>query len=235
FQIVLMTRTSSLTKFDQETLTYLNQGQCYELKLKCLKGAENAKLLKSIIKIAFHERRLQYSEQDELNKWKAARPGERIIDVDIPMSSEIKQLKIDPEHVNSIEIGWDPNQPTDISIKIHCISTEFTANKHGGEKGVPLRIQVDTYLDDGKPQSPTTTTNNNNNNNNNNDNNNNDNNNINNYGQLVNSSSCQIKVFKPKGADRKHKRDNDKLAKMAVTQKEHLRPSCDYTILTEVS
>jgi CP2 transcription factor. len=29
---------------------------------------------------------------------------------------------------------------------VNCISTEFTPKKHGGEKGVPFRIQVETYL-----------------------------------------------------------------------------------------
>lgn len=29
---------------------------------------------------------------------------------------------------------------------MNCISTEFTPKKHGGEKGVPFRIQVETYL-----------------------------------------------------------------------------------------
>lgn len=28
---------------------------------------------------------------------------------------------------------------------MNCISTEFTARKHGGEKGVPFRLQVDTF------------------------------------------------------------------------------------------
>ena len=30
-------------------------------------------------------------------------------------------------------------------MKVNCISTEFTPKKHGGEKGVPFRIQVETY------------------------------------------------------------------------------------------
>jgi len=31
-------------------------------------------------------------------------------------------------------------------MQVNCISTEFTPKKHGGEKGVPFRIQVETYL-----------------------------------------------------------------------------------------
>lgn len=30
-------------------------------------------------------------------------------------------------------------------LQVHCISTEFTPRKHGGEKGVPFRVQIDTF------------------------------------------------------------------------------------------
>lgn len=52
--------------------------------------------------------------------------------------------------------------------QVHCISTEFTPRKHGGEKGVPFRIQIDTFAlgDTGE------------------------------YTEHLHSASCQIKVFK---------------------------------------
>ena len=31
------------------------------------------------------------------------------------------------------------------SPQVHCISTEFTPRKKGGEKGVPFRLQIDTF------------------------------------------------------------------------------------------
>lgn len=37
--------------------------------------------LKSIIRVVFHERRLQYSEKELMELWKNNRPGERIIDI----------------------------------------------------------------------------------------------------------------------------------------------------------
>lgn len=53
-------------------------------------------------------------------------------------------------------------------LQVHCISTEFTPRKHGGEKGVPFRIQIDTFAlgDTGE------------------------------YTEHLHSASCQIKVFK---------------------------------------
>lgn len=54
------------------------------------------------------------------------------------------------------------------SSQVNCISTEFTPRKHGGEKGVPFRIQVDTFTSNEHGE----------------------------YLEHVHSSSCQVKVFK---------------------------------------
>lgn len=53
-------------------------------------------------------------------------------------------------------------------LKVHCISTEFTPRKHGGEKGVPFRIQIDTFKQNESGE----------------------------YTEHLHSASCQIKVFK---------------------------------------
>jgi len=68
-------------------------------------------------------------------------------DVDIPLCRGLLDVKIDPHQLNCVEFVWDPRPQveTKVAIKVHCISTEFTAKKHGGEKGVPFRIQVETY------------------------------------------------------------------------------------------
>lgn len=54
------------------------------------------------------------------------------------------------------------------SLQVHCISTEFTPRKHGGEKGVPFRIQIDTFTQGDCGE----------------------------YTEHLHSASCQIKVFK---------------------------------------
>lgn len=53
-------------------------------------------------------------------------------------------------------------------LQVHCISTEFTPRKHGGEKGVPFRIQFDTFAQGDSGE----------------------------YTEHLHSASCQIKVFK---------------------------------------
>lgn len=72
--------------------------------------------------------------------------------VDIPLSYGLVDVKIEPQFLNCVEFVWDPMHDTGIFIKVHCISTEFTAKKHGGEKGVPFRIQVETYLNLEEPR-----------------------------------------------------------------------------------
>ena len=61
---------------------------------------------------------------------------------DIPLSYGILDVKADPYRTNALEFMWDPAKNAGLYIKVNCISTEFTAKKHGGEKGVPFRIQV---------------------------------------------------------------------------------------------
>lgn len=81
FQYVLAAATSIATKSNEETMTYLNQGQSYEIKVKKLGDLSTCrgKVMKSVIKICFHERRLQYMEREQMQIWQSSRPGERIL------------------------------------------------------------------------------------------------------------------------------------------------------------
>ena len=75
-------------------------------------------------------------------------------------------MNLDPAKINQADFIWDPTKETGLYFKVHAISTEFTAKKHGGEKGVPFRIQIETYShNDGE-------------------------------NKLLHAASCQIKVFK---------------------------------------
>lgn len=209
FQYILNAATSPATKMNEETLTYLNQGQSYEIKMK--KFGESAdsdvKCLRNIVRVVFHDRRLQFMEREQLATWRQTRPGERILDIDVPLCHGITDICRDSQRLNTVEFKWDPSKEAGVFIKVHCISTEFTAKKHGGEKGVPFRIQVETYLDcDSQDNTP----------------------------NLVYCASCQIKVFKPKGADRKHKTDRERMEKRSEAEKEKYQPSYECTVLIEI-
>uniref|UniRef100_A0A7N9ALX5 Upstream-binding protein 1 n=1 Tax=Mastacembelus armatus TaxID=205130 RepID=A0A7N9ALX5_9TELE len=212
FQYVLCAATSPAVKLHDETLTYLNQGQSYEVRmLDNRKPGElpelNNKMVKSIVRVVFHDRRLQYTEHQQLEGWKWNRPGDRLLDIDIPMSVGIVEPKTHPSQLNAAEFLWDMNKRTSVFVQVHCISTEFTPRKHGGEKGVPFRIQIDTFAQGDSGE----------------------------YAEHLHSASCQIKVFKPKGADRKQKTDREKMEKRTAQEKEKYQPSYDTTILSEVS
>ncbi|KAM8975656.1 alpha-globin transcription factor CP2 isoform 2-T2 [Pelodytes ibericus] len=212
FEYVLCTPTSPAVKLHEETLTYLNQGQSYEVcMLDNRKLGElpdiTGKLVKSIFRVVFHDRRLQYTEHQQLEGWRWNRPGDRILDIDIPMSVNIIDPRANPNQLNTVEFLWEPSKRTSVFIQVHCISTEFTMRKHGGEKGVPFRVQIDTFKDNDNGE----------------------------YTEQIHSASCQIKVFKPKGADRKQKTDREKMEKRTPQEKEKYQPSYETTIFTECS
>uniref|UniRef100_A0A8D2L956 Grh/CP2 DB domain-containing protein n=1 Tax=Varanus komodoensis TaxID=61221 RepID=A0A8D2L956_VARKO len=209
FQYALCAVTSPAVKQHEETLTYLNQGQSYEIRMLCNpkmgEFAEGRKLLKSVVRVVFHDRRLQYTEHQQLEGWRWSRPGDRILDIDIPMSVGILEPHIHPTLLNTVEFLWDPTKRTSVFVQVHCISTEFTLRKNGGEKGVPFRIQVDTFRSNEKDE----------------------------HVEHLHSASCLIKVFKPKGADRKQKTDREKIEKQSLQEREKYQPSYESTMLTE--
>uniref|UniRef100_A0AAR2JLW6 Upstream-binding protein 1 n=1 Tax=Pygocentrus nattereri TaxID=42514 RepID=A0AAR2JLW6_PYGNA len=212
FQYVLCTATSPAVKLHEETVTYLNQGQSYEMRLldNRKKGEVpelNNKTVKSIVRVVFHDRRLQYMEHQQLEGWKWNRPNDRLLDIDIPMCVGITEPRTHGSQLNAVEFLWDVSKRASVFVQVHCISTEFTPRKHGGEKGVPFRIQIDTFTQDENGE----------------------------YTQHLHSASCQIKVFKPKGADRKQKTDREKMEKRSAQEKEKYQPSYDTTILSEAS
>ncbi|XP_061521017.1 upstream-binding protein 1 isoform X2 [Phycodurus eques] len=210
FQYVLCAATSPAVKLHDETLTYLNQGQSYEVRMLDNRKPDELpeltnKMVKSTVRVVFHDRRLQYTEHQQLEGWKWNRPGDRLLDIDIPMSVGIVEPKTHPSQLNAAEFLWDLNKRASVFVQVHCISTEFTPRKHGGEKGVPFRIQIDTFAPGDAGD----------------------------YAEHLHSASCQIKVFKPKGADRKQKTDREKMEKRSAQEKEKYRPSYDTTILSE--
>ncbi|KAH8024462.1 hypothetical protein HPB51_024664 [Rhipicephalus microplus] len=180
-----------ITKADDLIGWEIHGSQSYEIKLKKLGDLTEmrGKMLKSTIRIGFQERRLQYMEKEQITQWMRQRPGERILEADVPLSYGVYEVVNTPNKVHFCEFLWDPTKETGVFIRLNCISTEFTPKKHGGEKGVPFRIVIETYSH-GEPGPP----------------------------QKLHSASCQVKVFKPKGADRKHKTDREKMIKRPLAE-----------------
>ncbi|KAL8558090.1 hypothetical protein ACOMHN_036749 [Nucella lapillus] len=190
FQYILGAATSPAVKMNEETLTYLNQGQSYEIKVKKLGDLSQyqGKCLRSVLKVFFHERRLQYMEKEHVDLWKQGRPGERILDLDLPLSYGLADVTLDSSRINRADFTWDPTKETGLYLK-----------------GVVFRIHMETYSTAAAEEET-----------------------------LLHAASCQVKVFKPKGADRKHKTDREKMEKRSEAEKEKFQPSYECTVLTEV-
>ncbi|XP_021560048.1 transcription factor CP2-like protein 1 [Neomonachus schauinslandi] len=177
-------------------------GQSYEVRMLCnpkLSDATQwAQLLKSVVRVVFHDRRLQYTEQEQLDGWRWSRPGDRILDIDVPLSVGLIEPQVLPSQLNTVEFHWDLTKRTSLFLQVHCISTEFTPRKKGGEKGVPFRLQIDTFKPSDKDLPP----------------------------EHLHSAGCLIKVFKPKGADRKLKTDREKLEKQPLRERHQYQARC---------
>uniref|UniRef100_A0A8C2S6Q5 Grh/CP2 DB domain-containing protein n=1 Tax=Capra hircus TaxID=9925 RepID=A0A8C2S6Q5_CAPHI len=107
--------------------------------------------------------------------------------------------------VRSLECGQDLDSYPSFPPQVHCISTEFTPRKKGGEKGVPFRLQIDTFKPSDK-ELPL---------------------------EHLHSAGCLVKVFKPKGADRKLKTDREKIEKQPVHERNKYQTACESTVFME--
>lgn len=169
-------------------------------------GEFRGKILKCVIRVGFYERRLQFMEKDLLHQWKQQRSTERILEIDIPLSYGVFEIIHKDNEINKCEFAWDPTKETGVFVKVNCISTEFTPKKHGGEKGVPFRLIIETHWYNNNSPSMNT---------------------------CIDGASCQVKVFKPKGADRKHKTDKEKMLKRSPMEQQKYLPSFDCTVFTQ--
>lgn len=154
-------------------------------------------------------------EREQMLLWQKSRPGERIVELDVPLSYGLCHVAQphNPNQLNIVEVFWDPMKEVGVYIKVNCISTEFTPKKHGGEKGVPFRIQVETYVDNAGGAAAAAE----------------------NPIKPIHAGACQIKVFKLKGADRKHKQDREKIQKRPKAEQDKYQPSYECTILNDIS
>ena len=76
-------------------------------------------LFQSTIRICFHERRLQYTEREQMLAWQRARPGERLLEVDVPLSYGMVDVCQPSPSNNSVEFMWDPTKEVGVYIKVY--------------------------------------------------------------------------------------------------------------------
>ena len=205
FQYILAAPISAATKVTEDTMTYLNQGQAYEIKLKNVTDISEGKkgFMCSIINIGFHERHMQQAENELWQQWSQQHPGERIFSVDMKLSHNV--FGVESDGLNKYEFLWDSSKAAGVFIRINSISTEFTLRKHGGEKGIPFKLSIETFSYNSKTHDS----------------------------YFISAACCQIKVFKPKGAERKIRSDRDKLLKRPLVEQDKYHCSSEQTTFCE--
>lgn len=61
-------------------------------------------------------------EREQIAAWEAARPGDRIVEVDLPLSYGMFNLVQDPSMLNTVEFLWDPTKEVGVYIKVNLPS-----------------------------------------------------------------------------------------------------------------
>ncbi len=217
FQYVLIAPTSPAVKINEDTLTYLNQGQNYELKLSrtspqiqmgqspfledikphsleqkldrdnfkdiLIENTENTlnhivcqdsnqidKMLfqelndrsttnlslgastqspdtvyMSVIRLCFWDRKLQEIEQEEIKEWEKEYNNVRMLEIDNTSSFGIIDVRLSDMFTNAAEVLWYGKTGASLFFRCNCTSTAFAPHKHGGEKGIHMRFQIDTF------------------------------------------------------------------------------------------
>lgn len=163
FKILLKQPTSPLVKKFEETLTYLNQGDFYELEFHKAKSlpanqqylydAETSSKTNFIlsrnelfvcIRVAFNETKLQSNTDKEWKAWydnhqRNNEPFDRAISIDLESCINVEMPNNCKSEIYTSTFVWDSSKLAKLQININSISTEFTEKKKGGERGVPFK------------------------------------------------------------------------------------------------
>jgi len=142
YMFILDAQTSVVQKRGENSLTYLNKGQFYNMSFEA--KASKHKKVKSVIHLVF---RCEKDEQTELNHWKywynqQPNPNQRAFDIDRKSCQNIDET-IEEVGYNALAFKWNPNDQAKVSLRINCLSTDFSPQK--GVRGIPLYFQIDTY------------------------------------------------------------------------------------------
>ncbi|RNA10968.1 upstream-binding 1 isoform X1 [Brachionus plicatilis] len=69
----------------------------------------------------------------------------RMLEIDSNSSYGIVEVRMSDAYTNAAEILWNGRTGANIFFRCNCTSTAFAPHKHGGEKGIHMRFQIDTY------------------------------------------------------------------------------------------
>jgi len=58
-------------------------------------------------------------EREQLTAWQASRPGERIVEADVPLSYGVLEIAQDVNQLNAVEVLWDATKEVGVYIKVN--------------------------------------------------------------------------------------------------------------------
>ena len=195
FLFVLHASPALFTAENEESSTYLNQGQSYQIKFRYQPeafslGPSSVSQFRTVIRLCFWDSRMQQHERELLDQWLKESHCSALFDVDMNSSYGILSVLRARSVPNVLEVTWSGDEATSLFVRFHCTSTDFAAKRHGGERGIPLRLQLDTYQLTNDPQ----------------------------HVRHGHSCSCKVQLFRLKGAQRKNKVDRIRLGKLKHDQ-----------------
>lgn len=141
FSVHMDAPPSVIKQKNDNTITYLNKGQCYVLNLSN-PSMQCCDKVRSVIYLVFKMTE-QSSEGSLWEYWHTCQsnPNQRAFDIDRKTSHNIED--IEDFALNASAFVWNPLFGAKAAVRFNCLSTEFSSQK--GVKGIPLFILIDTY------------------------------------------------------------------------------------------
>ncbi|KAI8386925.1 CP2 transcription factor-domain-containing protein [Blakeslea trispora] len=142
FEIVLEAATAVTQRAEETTITYLNRGQSYGVKLSD-KDAQN-EIITSTISITFHSSSHRRTAENYWKSWIHQQKQEepRAIDLDTNQSEGLSEVSF--PSFDKISFNWNGRFGARIFVRFNCLSTDFSRIK--GVKGIPLRAQMESHV-----------------------------------------------------------------------------------------
>jgi transcription factor CP2-like protein len=178
FTFIMDAPVSIAQRRDLPSLTYINKGQHYTLRGRHTGPGPGDRPVRTSLYLLFQGEQKPREREGYWRHWRDHQPARatRALSIDPGVSVGIRDVT--PAAFNGVEFTWTPAAGCVVRLSVNCLSTDFTPQK--GVKGIPLQLQVDVW-----PADPT--------------------------GSLAPAPAplyralCHIKVFRDKGAERKHK------------------------------
>ncbi|KAG0281501.1 grainyhead-like [Linnemannia gamsii] len=196
FKATLDAQTAAMQHQGDTPSTYLNKGQFYSISIQDTEEYDGD--IHSVIRITFHEDAHRKLAARYWSFWLSQRSNPKTARaLDIERASSTGTVEFQSKTFDRTQFKWNGKEGAKLMIQFNCLSTDFSRIK--GVKGIPLRIQIETYdpkcsggvgglggMDGGLLS----------------------------RGRIIERSFAKIKLFRDKGAERKNKDDQKHLEKM---------------------